>query len=325
MVTMPVALLQGGTSRLWAGYSLLFGQGNAKASGQDLGAPESCMRKFSTALLMFCSILNTCNYTNRADYSYWLSTEADMPMSMENILGQDIQKYIRRHSTAFRSTVVATAQNCWDARSDSGSVQIVPDDNSLPLNEKKCKVMLIASQESRTKTNDVNGVNGVILNGCQLEEVDTITYLGVVVDHHLIWSAHIAKVEEKTTTGIGMINRTKNSLSMTQRVSLNHVFVGSHYRYCSTVWTTATQQNRERIQCAQRIAIRAPVNYKRHVTYELYAELNIMTATDTWCQSEAFWLYKIANQSLAKLPAYTKSFHRQRNKSSPQHPLRWNG
>ncbi|OWA49798.1 hypothetical protein BV898_14333 [Hypsibius exemplaris] len=58
-------------------------------------------------------------------------------------------------------------------------------DNLLPLNEKKCKVMLIASQKSRIKADDANDVNGVILNGCRLEEVNAITYLGVVLDHHL--------------------------------------------------------------------------------------------------------------------------------------------
>lgn len=62
------------------------------------------MRKFSTAPFMFCSILNTCNYANRADYSYWLSTEAPMPMSMENIHGQAIQPFISRCSVCETET-----------------------------------------------------------------------------------------------------------------------------------------------------------------------------------------------------------------------------
>ncbi|OQV20432.1 hypothetical protein BV898_05478 [Hypsibius exemplaris] len=161
------------------------------------------------------------------------------------------------------------------------------------LDEKKSKVMLVASQKSRTKANDANGVNRVILNRCRLEKVNDIIYLCVVVDHHFTLAAHIAKVEEKMATVIAMINRAMNGLSMTQRVSVYYAFVGSHYRYCSTVWTTATQQDRERIQCAQREAIRAFTNYrryKRHVTSELFSELNIMPATETWRQSEEIWL-----------------------------------
>ena len=76
--TTEVPRCPAGTTQLWAGYSLLFIQGNSRVAGQDLGAPGSCMRRFSTAPFMFCTITNVCNYANRADYSYWLSTEAPM-------------------------------------------------------------------------------------------------------------------------------------------------------------------------------------------------------------------------------------------------------
>ncbi|OWA53416.1 hypothetical protein BV898_17846 [Hypsibius exemplaris] len=60
------------------------------------------------------------------------------------------------------------------------------EDNLLPLNEKVRKLMLIASQKSRSTTNNTNGVNDVILNGCRLEEMDAITYLSIIVDYYLI-------------------------------------------------------------------------------------------------------------------------------------------
>lgn len=47
---------------------------------------------------MFCSITNVCDYANREDYSYWLSTTEPMPMSMAPIPAPEVGRYISRCS-----------------------------------------------------------------------------------------------------------------------------------------------------------------------------------------------------------------------------------
>lgn len=85
-----------GTELMWHGYSLLYIMGNARAHGQDLGTAGSCLKRFSTMPFMFCTLNNNCHLASRSDYSYWLSTDAEMPADMKAISSQEIKKYISR-------------------------------------------------------------------------------------------------------------------------------------------------------------------------------------------------------------------------------------
>ncbi|KAG8509327.1 Collagen alpha-6(IV) chain [Galemys pyrenaicus] len=85
-----------GTSQLWAGYSLLFVEGQEKAHNQDLGFAGSCLPRFSTMPFIYCNINEVCHYARRNDKSYWLSTTAPIPMMP---VGQtQIPQYISRCS-----------------------------------------------------------------------------------------------------------------------------------------------------------------------------------------------------------------------------------
>uniref|UniRef100_A0A3B3DU33 Collagen IV NC1 domain-containing protein n=1 Tax=Oryzias melastigma TaxID=30732 RepID=A0A3B3DU33_ORYME len=94
--TQEVPYCPDGTSLIYDGYSLLYVQGNERAHGQDLGTAGSCLRRFSTMPFMFCNINNVCNFASRNDYSYWLSTPNEMPMSP--ITGETIKPHISRCS-----------------------------------------------------------------------------------------------------------------------------------------------------------------------------------------------------------------------------------
>lgn len=61
-----------------------------------LGAPGSCLRRFSTMPFMFCNLNDVCDFAQREDYSFWLSTEEPMPMAMTPIQSRDIANYISR-------------------------------------------------------------------------------------------------------------------------------------------------------------------------------------------------------------------------------------
>lgn len=47
---------------------------------------------------MFCNMNNVCDYANRNDYSYWLSTTEPMPMMMTPIPAPEVGRYISRCS-----------------------------------------------------------------------------------------------------------------------------------------------------------------------------------------------------------------------------------
>ncbi|XP_019628580.1 PREDICTED: collagen alpha-4(IV) chain-like [Branchiostoma belcheri] len=86
-----------GSTVMWQGYSLLHGEGNERAHGQDLGAAGSCLQRFAPMPFMFCDINFHCHYATRDDKTYWLSTvtnEQDIPDSTVN--GAAILPFISR-------------------------------------------------------------------------------------------------------------------------------------------------------------------------------------------------------------------------------------
>ncbi|TGZ48670.1 hypothetical protein DBV15_12111, partial [Temnothorax longispinosus] len=94
------------TVKIWEGFSLLHTMGNGRPYAQDLGAAGSCIKKFSTMLFLFCNLNNVCDYPNRNDYSYWLSTTEPMPMMMTPISAPEVGRYISRCSVCEAPTRV---------------------------------------------------------------------------------------------------------------------------------------------------------------------------------------------------------------------------
>ncbi|XP_078585310.1 collagen alpha-2(IV) chain-like [Branchiostoma floridae x Branchiostoma japonicum] len=82
---------------MWQGYSLLHGEGNERAHGQDMGTAGSCLQRFAPMPFMFCDINFHCHYATRDDKTYWLSTvttEQEIPES--TVDGPGILPFISR-------------------------------------------------------------------------------------------------------------------------------------------------------------------------------------------------------------------------------------
>ncbi len=92
--TSSIPLCAEGEIKLWDGYSLLYLEGNEKAHHQDLGLAGSCINKFNTMPFLFCDFNDVCNYASRNDKSYWLSTNAPIPMMP--VADYSIREYISR-------------------------------------------------------------------------------------------------------------------------------------------------------------------------------------------------------------------------------------
>ena len=113
--TTKIPQCEAGQIQLWTGYSLLYVEGNERAHNQDLGKwrlsagvpaaadsisfvpgfAGSCVQRFSTMPFLFCDVNNVCNYASRNDKSYWLSTNAPIPMMP--VSEAAIRPYISRY------------------------------------------------------------------------------------------------------------------------------------------------------------------------------------------------------------------------------------
>ena len=71
--------------------------------------------------------------------------------------------------------------------------------NKLSLNVQKTYFMIF----HRAKMKIVSPIN-VTMNNCYLKKTDCLKYLGVIIDHRLNWTQHIAHVKNKISKGIGI-------------------------------------------------------------------------------------------------------------------------
>ncbi|OWA51151.1 putative RNA-directed DNA polymerase from transposon BS [Hypsibius exemplaris] len=128
------------------------------------------------------------------------------------------------------------------------------EDHLLALNAKKRAGMLLCTTQRRKSC---KSAGPILLGTEELNKVDQVRYLGVTIDRHLKWTAHINNVRRNAFAGIAAINRVKDGLPEAELVGLYHAFVEPHLTCSSPVWAATLRKNRERLEVVQRQAIRA--------------------------------------------------------------------
>ena len=76
----------------------------------------------------------------------------------------------------------------------------------------------------------------IIINNTVIEEKQSTTFLGVIIDSGLTWSEHVSYVMNKVSKGIGIINKAKHCLNKQSLVSLYNSFIYPYLIYCIEIW-----------------------------------------------------------------------------------------
>ena len=74
------------------------------------------------------------------------------------------------------------------------------------------------------------------LNGVKIKRVDQFTFLGLIVDQHLSWKAHMLKILSKIQRNFSVIRKIACFLDKDALMQLFHSLILSHIRYGITVW-----------------------------------------------------------------------------------------
>ena len=82
--------------------------------------------------------------------------------------------------------------------------------NKLSLNVKKTKYMIFHHRQNRLRNESVN----LLINSQQIERVNSFNFLGLTLDEHMTWNAHIQSTSHKIARTIGVINRHKHFLPL---------------------------------------------------------------------------------------------------------------
>ena len=80
--------------------------------------------------------------------------------------------------------------------------------NKLTLNHNKTKFMVVSKK-------GVNGAMNIRINNYQIEQVDSIEFLGVIIDSKLSWNQHIKQLESSLSTTFEIMSKIRHFVILT--------------------------------------------------------------------------------------------------------------
>lgn len=134
------------------------------------------------------------------------------------------------------------------------------DRNNLKINTNKTKFIKFMPY-NRCKNNGNDDMKlSIQYNNNDIEEVNDITFLGIVMDRHCNWKAQVDNVCKKINKFVFALRRIKNLTDIKTALLVYHSHVCSVLRYGITIWGNSTDAQRAFI--AQKKCVRSIFNLK---------------------------------------------------------------
>ena len=83
----------------------------------------------------------------------------------------------------------------------------------------------------------------LILNNTTQERVNSIKFLGVILDKNINWNRHIELVENKISKSNGILYRTSLYLDKESLKNIYFSFIDSYISYCNIAWEAHQKQS----------------------------------------------------------------------------------
>ena len=148
--------------------------------------------------------------------------------------------------------------------------------NLLHINTKKSCYMYFAPTSRETIHTDESQTDDKIKIGDKiLSEVQSVKFLGVIIDNKLAWTQHISYLQNKLKIAIGVIKRIKPFIPAKIRKTIYHSLFESHMTYCISVWGGVAKTHIEKLFRLQKRCIRVLFGNQNHYKPQLDATLNI--------------------------------------------------
>ena len=166
--------------------------------------------------------------------------------------------------------------------------------NKLSLNVEKTKFMIFHNYQRVIANEDIPDLK---INDKHIERVSCFNFLGLTINEFMNWSTHSAKIANKISRTLGIMNRLKRYLPFSAMKLMYDSLILSHLQFGITCW--GFEWNR--IFKLQKRALRIMTNSKYNAhTEPLFKELEMLKVSDIFdVQCMKFW-YKFVNKSLPK-------------------------
>ena len=164
--------------------------------------------------------------------------------------------------------------------------------NKLCLNVKKTKFMVFHSSRRHITLPKLQ------INGSSIDCVDTFNYLGIYIDKHLNWNAHISHVKRKIGHVSCILNKLKHFLPAHILKTIYNSLITCHFNYGLLIWGNKAHNLLKILKNAVRIITSS--NFNAH-TEPLLKQLGLLKISDIKTLNIMKFYYKFLN---GQLPEY---------------------
>ena len=184
--------------------------------------------------------------------------------------------------------------------------------NKLSLNPLKTKAMLFHTPRRKVL------IPEIFINETPIKFVDTFDYLGIEIDKHLNWKAHIRKITIKMSKVTGVMCRMKNIFSQEVLLTLYNSLFLPYLNYGMLSWKSKLK---EVIKLQKKVVrIISGARYNAH-TEPIFKKLNLLKVSDLYLLHAYKFCYKLENNVLplyfhANLFTKNSTIHRHNTRTS---------
>ena len=234
----------------------------------DRSKLKAVLRRYGvrgTALKWFSSYLDSRTQVTRYNGSTSTATTIDLGVPQGNVLGpllfilyiNDLKQALRRVQVilfADDSVLFLTGdsfEECFDVmNAELASFTEWLRWKKLQLNVSKTKCMTVMTRQSDGMSRAVQ------IDGEEIERVESIKYLGVMLDEKLNFNDHIDYTIRKAAQKFGVLCRINRYLTTEAKIDVYKSLIAPHFDYCASILFLATRQQLKRMQVLQNKVMR---------------------------------------------------------------------
>ena len=156
--------------------------------------------------------------------------------------------------------------------------------NKLSINASKTKFMIykpLLRGRNGKKLHDSTNSN-ILMNNIPLEQVQSIKFLGVVLNNHLTWNDHQQHIYRKVSKSLGIIYKCLGVLNEKECINMYKAFIQPYFLYAIEVWGHSIQSSTNTLVKLQSKVLRILYNYKRSEDAWRYNNGRILTLKELY-------------------------------------------
>ena len=161
--------------------------------------------------------------------------------------------------------------------------------NKLSVNIDKTSYIIFRPKRRHIDDNSYN----LLLNNRHLKRVNSIKFLGVILDDVLSWAGQINNIKSKISKGIGIIAKARKYLNRNTLITLYYSFIFPHLIYCIDSWGCAHDVYLNSIFKLQKKALKIIKSVpKTYETIKLFNELKLLNIYQLYHYFVAIFMFK---------------------------------